>query len=1525
MKDLIYVKAAKETCIEKLDTIKKIADNLLDLINEANEKSSDAKCSITNINIVITNIEEALKKIIRANEKKNYIESEAKKMIGLPEDDSCFDEKGQVTLTDTALEKITPELLFGNKAISVQQLETIVKNFDTWSTEQKRQIFTELLINIMSSYINLGEELYETGLEYTHETYEAWNIGYEVGEDLFYPDYDKYAREQEFNSIQAVRIAEILANNKEFPVTYENGTYDDRFGSGGYPTSLSAVDILNLIRSPEVELPEEFSHIPEYLWIETWDGKTGEETELARAMLLMAYSNNPEDNFAKYSEIVSNSCYHVWHSESAKDNNFSEVYYTINPLRNDIMNQAKAMEATNTMIYESFDEQGSIKSPDKLCKVFNEGYTKILKCIKEDMDIPLEVINDPIMKTTDKQKNEAWLDALKTLYPGKYDNVEIPSSTSNPELYNMYINTTGSSAMLLDIKEQLGDEKVIEFVKVYYKNLGHESDESYTNYILEELNRFEKRTNGTLNDVYTSFEEATEALNNLNYFGKNILDLGARKLDIPFEVKNMTNEAKAKALGISINELTFLDDYQIDGYIYLNNKSYKLRNQYKGLLDEIIIDKNAQKSARDIVNVLLPDSTFLAIITTISRFDRAMNLGLAYGLHNYGADIVNFFAYDGKVSGMELHQYYLNQYLTGDYSLYSDQNYNNSKTFLENATANNLLNENNNIYKFLNQEQRELYEQAIHSAQENKIEIKQYELLYNLGFINEEDYYKYKTLDNISDEDLKFYQKLGNAIDRKALGFTYTIGQGLGYMAVPMTLNAISVVTGNPVFAKIGLYSLGIASAGSKKEEMAQRGETNKLKIETYGLLNGLITMYVEKLGGFFGKGDDLIKLRWLDNIKGVSEGVKSLARMEINEITEEIIELFAGYGLDFLYDPSASPKSAGEVLNEVGQTVLHTAILTPMLSGYNNGMARRINSNIKTTYNSPFGSFELSPAEYSRFQKNNGELDFASLINYLEAKGRVNFKTEAEITNYFKQQHGDGYVSSIQNVDGNYVIETSNGDVLTYNVFGELLSHTKNTDTSTTIDDIRFIEIVNGVIEENSIMSTVSLLSNLNERQLNYLLSNRIITSNNEMARFVNNVINIYSEGTTAAQGKYKSFFQNFREHGIKHAIAVVAYAKGIASSIEGIDMNETLYAAMAHDFGMKGGLAYVDDKVYKKLSDAGLGETYTKGSIITIDDLEKHRTKFRSEEDIDQIVRSNHPLNSALTILTTNDLLPENVDKDVVALLAMTHSKSTSGISHFSEASEWLMAIDKLEVTVKQYNINNGLLGTPNEVVFNGNSLRSLVNDSNEFIRLQNEALAIRDADAMAPVVMTDDGGTLMQDGSYTIIQNNNPRVSFDDPVITDTSKEIAGILDLVYSKDGTPMTVIDENGRTVQKQITNSYSKSVHAGELNTYFESTYDKNGYSATAYLRDANQYPASSWRSIQERIDEVNTYTNVNGRVFEIVLPLEAKDTELARFYSSMISIYMNVNSEKVKNSAESEVIKNKQYDFYNNIRIVYR
>ncbi len=496
----------------------------------------------------------------------------------------------------------------------------------------------------------------------------------------------------------------------------------------------------------------------------------------------------------------------------------------------------------------------------------------------------------------------------------------------------------------------------------------------------------------------------------------------------------------------------------------------------------------------------------------------------------------------------------------------------------------------------------------------------------------------------------------------------------------------------------------------------------------------------------------------------------------------------------------------------------------------------------------------------------------------------------------------------------------------------------------------------------------------------------------------FSERVKTFFEMGKIAAQRDFNGFFSGFRDHAALHTAEVAKYAKRLIENagVIGIKAQEILDAVRCHDFGMMGGLAFVDGKIIKDLREATLnkseilksdakviwrtikenvietvksegliseeilrdeeggidrhidkqldklfeggkgidtteintkeeliksmisyisqrsGQTVTsveeKGKAIlepiwekaTNDPTiqEKYQANYEKtlKSKIDNLARKNHPLNSALAVLTEEGILKEGSRREVVALLVMSHSKSTSGISDFSNKNEWIRAVNKIEEALKVQGSG---------VSFNKEYLVELINNESTFRDLQDQALIIRDADALSDIPLTKDGDTIMQTGDTSRVEINDGRtnitgemtaeerrMSFDQEVLEINAEEKL-IRDALY----------DENGNKIKEL--GGISKSIHSGEKNVVYGSTYnpETRTYSAEVVLIEPNSIPNSTFKQIVERLNEVVTYGNCvirdasgdvisDNREFVIKLPKEAQGTQLGKYYESQVNNY---------------------------------
>lgn len=456
-------------------------------------------------------------------------------------------------------------------------------------------------------------------------------------------------------------------------------------------------------------------------------------------------------------------------------------------------------------------------------------------------------------------------------------------------------------------------------------------------------------------------------------------------------------------------------------------------------------------------------------------------------------------------------------------------------------------------------------------------------------------------------------------------------------------------------------------------------------------------------------------------------------------------------------------------------------------------------------------------------------------------------------------------------------------------------------------------------------IKSNLHQLEVVDDADMIRLIKQYDLIDESNIKRTMDNIQALYEEGRIAAESKYNTFFQNFREHRFGHASYVAEYADNLAKDVPNADGLYVLYGGITHDLGMLGGVVKIDGKYRlvdefvdelrnslkvndingaelafrNGLIDAGkdnakringlsdemwesLSKAQQKGYIAStwpkLTDVEKSAILEKWLKDgADGLVRKNHPLNSGiLDVIMMEDLIPSQLDSKKVALLAMSHSKSTSGIKDYTNKGQWKECVDKLAQAC-----NTSKPGSFSDA--DVSRLKAMIDNEKEFEALCNEALCVRDADAMAQMItiVGKDGkkiGLVMQPGGFSVVNNYAARgADFNIPVAS-ADDEIKAIKDKLYFTDGTKPV-----------EVSSDFSKKIHAGEGNLTFGSHFDGTSYTARIMPVEANEFPNSTFDAIDERLGEIITYTNCTQRKVEIVLPAAAEDTALGNFYKDAL------------------------------------
>ena len=554
-------------------------------------------------------------------------------------------------------------------------------------------------------------------------------------------------------------------------------------------------------------------------------------------------------------------------------------------------------------------------------------------------------------------------------------------------------------------------------------------------------------------NLYDFSNKIAKELNDNMVYIKNTQETAelyfAKKLDTSTVTDEMRKRAKSK---FNSNELKYLEDWQIDAYALLLSKdssnsgfAWNLYHEGnpRGAFNNLIIQGRAYDSAKSQVNVMTAAEYIWA---TISGF----SIGTYEGVGNFITGLADVVWADGEVSEAEYRQQFVRQLLTTDYSLfqkYRDKdpntinmlgsNYDDpvyiSKLNLKNLTSNEL-------------------EEMIAYAKNNSIP--RFEIEYMLDIISEEEYAKYKSLYQMmnSKTDIDYFAGLA---DKSWLtGYTnviYSVGQGVGNMLIPLTLNILSGYCPALSYLSIGLTSL--SSAGKQKENLMQQGITNQGIIWTNSILHGVIeglgeavfgkvldTSWGQKIysnlekipgiGKILTLTDDVIGK--IDNLPFGTPVFKQFLKNDLKEILEELGENAWGYLVDGTL--GLGFPTTEELLAESWQTIWQTALTTPILNAFS-GVS---NKNLKKTIKLANGlTISLSLSDLYSCRNENGDINSDALLELLQRnnaiKGRFSLNTiKSRMNDFF---NGYGIISDYILEDGNQYLVLYNGKKVNFDV----------------------------------------------------------------------------------------------------------------------------------------------------------------------------------------------------------------------------------------------------------------------------------------------------------------------------------------------------------------------------------------------------------------------------------------------------------------------------------------------------------
>lgn len=410
---------------------------------------------------------------------------------------------------------------------------------------------------------------------------------------------------------------------------------------------------------------------------------------------------------------------------------------------------------------------------------------------------------------------------------------------------------------------------------------------------------------------------------------------------------------------------------------------------------------------------------------------------------------------------------------------------------------------------------------------------------------------------------------------------------------------------------------------------------------------------------------------------------------------------------------------------------------------------------------------------------------------------------------------------------------------------------------------------------------------------------------------------------------GKNYEFFLGFEEHTFIHvfrvAIESVAVAPIVTESIQrlsaaseinfnvkGIDEKVLFLSGIAHDLGMT-----IENAVYYELD------------LTKRDGSGKYKSILESDiKDKGIATRENHPLNSALEVIRNSDVFGENIE--LISLLALLHSKSTSGVrTNLSSQAELSKAIDKLykyKTQNPEFNFDFSKIvemndnSTPiieigqEEIDYkyedsNGKTKKDKATVDYNIFKIKPEVIdqlilgtiALRIGDAHA--LKTGNN----QSGNEINIVKNVPY----DPVFyelalaslsTEDSKYIKALADLETENSSVVIENFNDDGSA--RPVENEFSVKIINGERNVSQPITRLSADHLGLEYVYNvhSNNNVYSTWiHGITEKFGEYKSFSFIPQTV-TINIPSDAS-LELQQVYKDMARIY-----EKETNPAGSNL-----------------
>lgn len=318
------------------------------------------------------------------------------------------------------------------------------------------------------------------------------------------------------------------------------------------------------------------------------------------------------------------------------------------------------------------------------------------------------------------------------------------------------------------------------------------------------------------------------------------------------------------------------------------------------------------------------------------------------------------------------------------------------------------------------------------------------------------------------------------------------------------------------------------------------------------------------------------------------------------------------------------------------------------------------------------------------------------------------------------------------------------------------------------------------------------------------------------------------YDKATEVAKNGKNTVLWTFTSHGPDHIQQVV---------------NETMQAADAmDDLQAHGGFMKGELDRPMLIATAQYHDTGMDGGI-------KDYSKDNGEQ-----LRKDHGFNSAMHILEDAKVFESmGINPSKAAFLALTHTKSNSGIKDLSNPDDWKKGLDNMENAVREYNERADELGVPHiefdrNAVFGGEPTKDNIGS----MANMTAALRLGDANREANIPLKSQAG-----GVYKIESHPGEWCKSADE---EAAEAVISITDVTGRHE------LSADDIMMSKVKGFEYSKKIVLGEQNLMTaDAVFDAetNSLQEKFVLRSGQMSPYCTCMALEERLGEMNTINGV--------------------------------------------------------------